>query len=125
ETDEALTLKFLEGEQITREGLRGALRRATIAGTLVPVLCGSALKNKGVQAMLDAVLDYLPSPLDIPPSTGIDPDTNKTATREVSDSAPFSALAFKIVSDPFVGRLAYLRVYSGTLTKGSAVENSA
>ncbi len=124
ETDEELTLKYLEGEEITREELRAALRRATIAGMLVPVLCGSALKNKGVQAMLDAVIDYLPSPLDIPPPTGIDPDTNKMVTREVSDFAPFSALAFKIVSDPFVGRLAYLRVYSGTLTKGSAVENS-
>ncbi len=124
ETDEELTLKYLEGEEITREELRAALRRATIAGMLVPVLCGSALKNKGVQAMLDAVIDYLPSPLDIPAPTGIDPDTNKMVTREVSDFAPFSALAFKIVSDPFVGRLAYLRVYSGTLTKGSAVENS-
>jgi len=124
ETDEELTLKYLEGEEITREELRAALRRATIAGMLVPVLCGSALKNKGVQAMLDAVIDYLPSPLDIPPPTGIDPDTNKMVTREVSDFAPFSALAFKIVSDPFVGRLAYLRVYSGTLTKGSGVENS-
>jgi elongation factor G len=124
ETDEELTLKYLEGEEITREELRAALRRAAIAGMLVPVLCGSALKNKGVQAMLDAVIDYLPSPLDIPPPTGIDPDTNKMVTREVSDFAPFSALAFKIVSDPFVGRLAYLRVYSGTLTKGSGVENS-
>jgi elongation factor G len=124
ETDEELTLKYLEGEEITKEELVAALRRATIAGTLVPVLCGSALKNKGVQAMLDAVIIYLPSPLDIPPLTGIDPDANEVATREVSDDAPFSALVFKIVSDPFVGRLAYLRVYSGTLSKGAAVENS-
>ncbi len=124
ESDEELTLKYLEGEEITKEELVAALRRATIAGTLVPVLCGSALKNKGVQAMLDAVIAYLPSPLDIPPPNGVDPDTNKKASREVSDDAPFSALAFKIVSDPFVGRLAYLRVYSGTLTKGAAVENS-
>jgi elongation factor G len=124
ETDEELTLKYLEGQEISKEELVVALRRATIAGTVVPVLCGSALRNKGVQAMLDAVVAYLPSPLDIPPPTGIDPDTNEVVTREVSDSAPFSALAFKIVSDPFVGRLAYLRVYSGTLTKGAAVENS-
>src|SRR6266404_3444067 len=124
ETDEELTLKYLEGEEISKEELVAALRQATIAGTLVPVLCGSALKNKGVQAMLDAVITYLPSPLDIPAPKGIDPDTNETVTREVDDSAPFSALVFKIVSDPFVGRLAYLRVYSGTLTKGAAVENS-
>jgi elongation factor G len=124
ETDEELTLKYLEGEEISKEELVEALRQATIAGTLVPVLCGSALKNKGVQAMLDAVIAYLPSPLDIPAPKGIDPDTNETVTREVDDAAPFSALVFKIVSDPFVGRLAYLRVYSGTLTKGAAVENS-
>jgi elongation factor G len=124
ETDEDLTLKYLEGQEISKEELVAALRRATIAGTVVPILCGSALRNKGVQAMLDAVVAYLPSPLDIPPPTGIDPDTNEAVTREVSDSAPFSALAFKIVSDPFVGRLAYLRVYSGTLTKGASVENS-
>jgi elongation factor G len=124
ETDEELTLKYLEGEEISKEELIAALRRATIAGTLVPVLCGSALRNKGVQAMLDAVIAYLPSPLNIPPPTGIDPDTNETVTREVSDTAPFSALVFKIVSDPFVGRLSYLRVYSGTLNKGAATENS-
>ena len=124
ETDEELTLKYLEGEEITKEELVAALRRATITGALVPVLCGTALKNKGVQAMLDAVIAYLPSPLDIPPLAGIDPDTEATITRAVDDSAPFSALVFKIVSDPFVGRLSYLRVYSGTLTKGSAVENS-
>jgi elongation factor G len=124
ETDEELTLKYLEGEEISKEELVEALRQATIAGTLVPVLCGSALKNKGVQAMLDAVIAYLPSPLDIPAPKGIDPNTNETVTREVDDAAPFSALVFKIVSDPFVGRLAYLRVYSGTLTKGAAVENS-
>ncbi len=124
ETDEELTLKYLEGEEITKEELIAALRKATIAGTLVPVICGTALKNKGVQAMLDAVIAYLPSPLDIPPPVGINPDTNGTETREVSDSAPFSALVFKIVSDPFVGRLSYLRVYSGVLTKGSGTENS-
>ena len=120
ETDEELTLKYLEGEAITQEELVAALRRATIAGTLVPVICGTALKNKGVQAMLDAVIAYLPSPLDIPPLAGIDPDTDETVTREVSDTAPFSALVFKIVSDPFVGRLSYLRVYSGTLSAKGA-----
>ncbi len=124
ETDEVLTLKYLEGEEISKEELVAALRNATIAGTLVPVLCGSALKNKGVQAMLDAVIAYLPSPLDIPLPTGIDPDTNEIVTREVDDRAPFSALVFKIVSDPFVGRLSYLRVYSGMLAKGAATENS-
>src|SRR5205823_681925 len=124
ETDEDLTLKYLEGEEITQEELVAALRRATIAGTLVPVLCGTALKNKGVQAMLDAVIAYLPSPLDIPPPTGIDPDTHQEVTLQVSDSAPFSALVFKIVSDPFVGRLSYMRVYSGTLLAKGSAENS-
>ncbi len=124
ETDEELTLKYLEGEEISREEIIAALRKATIAGTLVPVLCGSALKNKGVQAVLDAVIAYLPSPLDIPLPTGLDPDNGETLTREVSDDAPFSALVFKIVSDPFVGRLSYMRVYSGTLNKGAGVENS-
>jgi elongation factor G len=124
ETDEELTLKYLEGEEITKEELVTALRKATIAGLLVPALCGTALKNKGVQAMLDAVIAYLPSPLDIPAPTGINPDTNETVTRKVDDNAPFSALVFKIVSDPFVGRLSYLRVYSGTLSKGSSTENS-
>ncbi len=124
ETDEELTFKYLDGVEITKEELIAALRKATIAGTLVPVLCGAALKNKGVQAMLDAVIAYLPSPLDIPLPSGINPVTSEIVTREVSDTAPFSALAFKIVSDPFVGRLSYLRVYSGTLTKGASIENS-
>ncbi len=124
ETDEDLTLKYLEGEEISKEELITALRKATIANTLVPVLCGTALKNKGVQAMLDAVIAYLPSPLDIPAPTGINPDTGENVSRAVDDNAPFSALVFKIVSDPFVGRLSYLRVYSGMLSKGSAIENS-
>ena len=124
ETDEELTLKYLEGQEISKDELVTALRKATIAGTLVPVLCGSALKNKGVQAMLDAVIAYLPSPLDIPPPVGIDPATGESITRQVSDDAPFSGLVFKIVSDPFVGRLSYVRVYSGMVTKGTAVENS-
>lgn len=124
ESDEELTLKYLEGEEITKEELIAALRKATIANALVPVLCGTALKNKGVQAMLDAVIAYLPSPLDIPAPTGIDPDTDQPTERAVDDNAPFSALVFKIVSDPFVGRLSYLRVYSGMLAKGSPTENS-
>ena len=124
ETDEELTLKYLEGETITKEELIAALRRATISNALVPVLCGSSLKNKGVQAMLDAVVAYLPSPLDIPAPEGIDPDTSETVGRPVADEAPFSALVFKIVSDPFVGRLSYLRVYSGSLSKGASTENS-
>lgn len=124
ETNEELTLKYLEGEEITKEELVAALRKATIANALVPVLCGTALKNKGVQAMLDAVIAYLPSPLDIPAPTGINPDTDQTEERSVRDDVPFSALVFKIVSDPFVGRLSYLRVYSGMLAKGSPTENS-
>ncbi|GCE26194.1 elongation factor G [Dictyobacter alpinus] len=124
ESDEELTLKYLEGEEITKEELIAALRKATIANKIVPVLCGSSLKNKGVQAMLDAVVAFLPSPLDIEIPTGINPDTEEQITREVSDDAPFSALVFKIVSDPFVGRLSYLRVYSGTMTKGGSMENS-
>ena len=125
ETDEELTLKYLEGETISADEIRTALRRATIEGKLIPVLCGSALKNKGVQAMLDAVVQYLPSPLDIPPPIATDVKTGEERRLQVSDSAPFAALAFKIVSDPFVGRLAYFRVYSGTLSAGSYVYNSA
>lgn len=124
ETDEDLTFKYLEGEEITEQEIRLALRKATISSKLVPILCGSSLKNKGVQAMLDAVIDYLPSPLDIAKPTGIDADTGEEVTREVEDEAPFSALVFKIVSDPFVGRLSYLRVYSGMLAKGSTISNT-
>ncbi len=123
ETDEGLTLKFLEAEEISAEELRAALRRATIAGKLVPVLCGSALKNKGVQAMLDAVIDYLPSPLDIPAPMAIDTRTEQEVQLVVDDTKPFVALAFKIVADPFVGRLADFRVYSGSLASGSYVYN--
>jgi elongation factor G len=123
ETDEDLTLKYLEGETISSEELRTALRTATIAGQLVPVLCGTALKNKGVQAMLDAVVQYLPSPLDIPPPVGLTDDGEELPI-VVADDGSFAALAFKIVADPFVGRLTYFRVYSGTLTKGSYAYNS-
>ncbi len=124
ETDEALTLKYLEGEEISVQELREALRRATIAGTLVPVLCGSALKNKGVQAMLDGVVHYLPSPLEIPAPVATRLGTDEEMPVVVSDDGEFIALAFKIVADPFVGRLTYFRVYSGTLSSGSYVYNS-
>jgi len=122
ETNEELTMKFLEGEEPTSEELSAALRTACITGKLVPVLCGTALKNKGVQAMLDAVIDYLPSPLDIPPPIGTDVDTGEESNLLVSDDGSFAALAFKIVQDPF-GRLTYMRVYSGKLDKGSYVLN--
>jgi elongation factor G len=124
ESDEELTMKYLEGEEISVEELRAALRKATIAGKLVPVLCGSALKNKGVQAMLDGVVHYLPSPLEIPAPLAISTKTGDEVPVKVSDGAPFVALAFKIVADPFVGRLTYFRVYSGSLSKGSYVLNS-
>jgi elongation factor G len=124
ETDEALTLKYLEGEEITTEELRAALRRATLESRVVPVLCGSALRNKGVQLLLDAVVYYLPSPLDIPPIEGVNPLTGGTEVRLVKEDDPFAALVFKIVSDPYVGRLAYLRVYSGWLKAGSRAYNA-
>jgi elongation factor G len=124
ETDEDLMLRYLEDEEIGTDELRGALRAATIAGTLVPILCGTALKNKGVQRMLDAIVDFLPSPTDVPPVQGINPSTDEPETRTTDPDEPFSALAFKIVSDPHVGRLAYVRVYSGQMAAGSYVLNS-
>lgn len=111
ETDEELTLKYLEGEEITEAELKEGIRRATVNVEFYPVLCGSAFKNKGVQLLLDAVLDYLPSPLDIPAIKGIDPKTDEEVERPADDSAPFSALAFKVMTDPFVGRLTFFRVY--------------
>ncbi len=123
ETDEELTLKYLEGEPISVDELRKALRQATIRGQLVPVLCGSALKNKGIQPLLDAVVAYLPSPVDIPPIQGVNPNTGETETRPADVNAPFAALAFKIVTDPYVGRLAYIRVYSGQVESGTRVQN--
>jgi elongation factor G len=125
ETSDELMFKYLEGQEISVPELKAALRKATITTRLVPVLCGSALRNKGIQSLLDAVVDYLPSPLDIPPIKGINPRTGAAETRMASDEAPFSALAFKIVADPFVGRLAYFRVYSGRADSGSQVLNSA
>lgn len=124
DSDEALMSAYVEGKEVTVPELKAAIRRATLSTRLVPVLCGSALKGKGVRSVLDAVVDYLPSPLDMPPVRGTDPRTGKEVTREASDSAPFSALAFKIVSDPFIGRLIYLRVYSGRARTGSQIYNS-
>ncbi|ETD96747.1 MULTISPECIES: elongation factor G [Streptococcus] len=125
ETDEDLMMKYLEGEEITNEELKVAIRKATINVEFFPVLCGSAFKNKGVQLMLDAVIDYLPSPLDIPAIKGINPDTDEEETRPASDEEPFAALAFKIATDPFVGRLTFFRVYSGVLQSGSYVMNTS
>jgi len=124
ETDEALMLKYLEGEEISGGELRRALRRATLDLKLVPVLCGAALRNKGVQPVLDALVDYLPSPLDIPPIVGVHPATGKEESRRAGESEPLAALVFKIVSDPYVGRLAYFRVYSGHLDSGMTALNS-
>ncbi len=124
ETSDELMIKYLDGDELTVDELIAGLRAATISGRLVPVFCGSALRNKGIQPVLDGVVRYLPSPLDIPPVAGVDPKTEQPVTRAASDTEPFSALAFKIVADPFVGRLAYIRVYSGTLNAGSYVLNS-
>lgn len=124
ETDEALMERYLEGEEISEAELKEAIRKATCAVEFYPVLCGSAFKNKGVQLMLDAVVDYLPSPLDVPSIKGIDPNTDQEVERHSSDEEPFSALAFKVMTDPFVGRLTFFRVYSGTLQSGSYVKNS-
>ena len=124
ETDDELMMKYLEGEELTEEEIKAALRKATVACTLCPVVCGSSYKDKGIQPMLDAVVDYMPSPLDIPAIKGINPDTNEEDHREADDSEPFAALAFKIMADPFVGKLAFFRVYSGTLNAGSYVFNS-
>ena len=123
--DDNVMEKYLGDEEVTADDLKAALRTGTLAGSIVPILCGSAFKNKGVQPMLDAVVDFLPSPLDIPPTEGIKPGkAEEEITREHSDDAPFSALAFKIMTDPYVGKLTYLRVYSGTLEKGGTVENT-
>ena len=124
ESNEDLMMRYLEDETITTDELRSALRAATISSTLVPVLCGTALKNKGVQRMLDAIVDYLPSPADVPPVEGLNPTTGEPETRSTDPEEPFSALAFKIVTDPHVGRLAYVRVYSGQMVAGSYVLNS-
>ncbi|MCJ7712737.1 MAG: elongation factor G [Chloroflexi bacterium] len=122
--DDRLAHKYLEGEEVTEDEIRHAIRLATLQYTWVPILCGSALKNKGVQPMLDAVVDYLPSPLDVPPVIGLKPGTDVEILKAPDDAEPFSALAFKIAADPFVGKLAFFRVYSGTLKSGSYVLNA-
>jgi len=124
ETDEELFEKYCDGEEITIDELKKAIRTATIANKLVPVVCGTSYKNKGVQKLLDAIVDYMPSPLDIPPIDGIDPDTEEATVRRADDKEPFSALAFKIMTDPFVGKLCFFRVYSGTVEAGTTVYNS-
>ena len=124
EGDEELLEKYLEGEALTEEEIKRTIRKMTIANKMVPVTCGSAYKNKGIQTMLDAVIDYMPSPLDIPPIMGIVPKTEAEEERQSDDDGPFAALAFKIMVDPFVGKLAFFRVYSGTLKSGSYVYNS-
>lgn len=124
ELDEELMEKYFSGEEITVEELKGAIRKATIAVQFYPVLCGTAFKHKGVRKMLDAVIDYLPSPLDIPAIKGIVPKTEEETERHASDEEPFSALAFKVMTDPYVGKLTFFRVYSGILDSGSYVLNS-
>ncbi len=123
ETEDALTMRYLEGDEISVEDLKAALRKATITGKVTPVYCGSSLRNKGVQPLLDGVIDFLPSPADVPPVEGIHPHTGHTVERPAEDDASMSALVFKIVSDPYVGRLAYIRVYSGKITQGTTVFN--
>ena len=125
ETDEELFEKYCEGEEITVDELKVALRKATIANKIVPVVCGTSYKNKGVQKLLDAVIDYMPSPLDIPAIKGVNPDSEEEEVRHASDDEPFSALAFKIMTDPFVGKLCFFRVYSGSIAAGSTVYNPA
>ncbi len=125
ETDDHLTHRYLEGEVLPVEDLQKALRKATIVSRIVPVLCGSSLRNKGVQPMLDAIIDYLPSPIEIPAVHGTNPETGKTEERRTDDNEPFCALVFKIVADPYVGRLAYFRVYSGQVEVGETVTNSS
>ena len=124
ETDDDLMMMYLEGEEPSNEELKAALRKATIANKIVPVVCGTSYKNKGVQKLLDAVIDYMPSPLDVPAIKGINPDTGDEDVRHSSDTEPFSALAFKIMTDPFVGKLCFFRVYSGSVEAGTTVYNS-
>jgi len=124
ETDEDLMMAYLEGEEIPMEDLKKALRKATINNEIVPMLCGTSYRNKGVQMLLDAVIDYMPAPTDVPNIKGVNPDTNEEDERPSSDDAPFSALAFKIATDPFVGKICFFRVYSGTVESGSYVLNA-
>ena len=123
--DDEIMMLYLDGEEIPQDMLRAAIRKATVTVSMVPVVCGTSYKNKGVQKLLDAIVDYMPSPLDIPAIKGVNPKTDEEESREASDDAPFSALAFKIMTDPFVGRLSFFRVYSGTLEAGKTVMNSS
>ena len=125
EQDDDVMAKYLEGEEITVDEIKACLRKGTIANTLIPVVCGTSYKNKGVQKLLDAVVDYMPSPVDIPSIKGINPDTEEEEDRHASDTEPFGALAFKIATDPYVGKLCFFRVYSGTVSAGSSVYNSS
>ena len=124
ESDEELMMKYLDGEEITEQEIRATIRKQTIANEMVPCMCGSAYKNRGVQPLLDGIINYMPSPVDVPAITGVNPDTEEEETRPSSDKEPFAALAFKIMTDPYVGKLAFFRVYSGTLDSGSYVYNS-
>jgi elongation factor G len=124
ELDEALMEKYLNGDPISEQEIRAAIRKGTMACRFVPVLCGSSRRNKGVQPLLDAIVDYLPSPLDVPPVRGIDPRTGETVERQPGDNCPLTALAFKVQSDPYSGKLVYIRVYAGTLQSGKAVYNA-
>ena len=124
EQDEELMMKYLDGEELTQDEIKKCIRSATIANHMVPVTCGTSYKNKGVQKLLDAIIDYMPSPLDVPAIKGVNPDTDEEDERPSSDDAPFSALAFKIATDPFVGKLAFFRVYSGVVNQGDSVLNA-
>ena len=124
EMDEELMMKYLDGEELTQEEIKSCIRKSTIANTMVPVTCGTSYKNKGVQKLLDAIIDYMPSPLDVPAIKGVNPDTEEEEERPSSDEEPFSALAFKIATDPFVGKLAFFRVYSGVINQGDTVLNA-
>ena len=125
ESDDVLFEKFCNEEEITKEEIKAAIRKETIANKIVPVTCGSSYKNKGVQKLLDAIVDYMPSPLDIPPVRGINPETGDEEERPADDNAPFSALAFKIMTDPYVGKLCFFRTYSGTINAGGVAYNSS
>ena len=124
EQDEELMMKYLDGEELTQEEIKNCIRKSTIANEMVPVTCGTSYKNKGVQKLLDAIIDYMPSPLDVPAIKGVNPDTDEEEERPSSDDEPFSALAFKIATDPFVGKLAFFRVYSGVVNQGDTVLNA-
>ncbi|MDD2483839.1 MAG: elongation factor G, partial [Eubacteriales bacterium] len=125
ESDEELLMRYLDGEELTKAEIKTGIRKLTISGKMVPVICGASYKNKGVQLLLDAVVDYLPSPLDIPAIKGVVSDSDEPIERSADDKGPFAALAFKIMTDPFVGKLSFFRVYSGTLESGSYVYNSS